>query len=137
LPGLHLAEQLQTPVPEFVNKSIAYLLVHNANVYLHWLANFAMQLNLPYAEEDRITDMNSIKALYARTDKVVVDFLNHYGSKLNETVNGTTAGGATAISTPLEIFTHVVTHEFHHKGQILSMFRLLGHIPLDSDVIRT
>ncbi|MFD1258692.1 hypothetical protein ACFQ3S_17935 [Mucilaginibacter terrae] len=42
------------PVPEFANKSVACLLVHNANVYIHLLANFATQLDLAYAEEDSI-----------------------------------------------------------------------------------
>jgi uncharacterized damage-inducible protein DinB len=37
-------------------------------------------------------------------------------------------------ATPLQLFTHVMTHEFHHKGQLLSMFRILGHVPPDTDV---
>ena len=39
--------------------------------------------------------------------------------------------------TPLQLFTHTITHEFHHKGQVLSMSRLLGYVPVDTDVIRT
>ncbi len=39
--------------------------------------------------------------------------------------------------TPMHLYTHVITHEFHHKGQILTMSRLLGYIPVDTDVIRT
>jgi uncharacterized damage-inducible protein DinB len=38
--------------------------------------------------------------------------------------------------TPLELFTHVITHEFHHKGQVLTMSRLLGYTPVDTDVVR-
>ncbi|TKC09723.1 DinB family protein [Pedobacter frigoris] len=34
------------------------------------------------------------------------------------------------------IFTDVITHEFHHKGQAMTMARLLGHIPPDTDVMR-
>ncbi|MCB0624495.1 MAG: hypothetical protein KDC43_11415, partial [Saprospiraceae bacterium] len=34
------------------------------------------------------------------------------------------------------LFTHVVTHEFHHKGQILSLTRHLGFVPVDTDVMR-
>ncbi|HEX8506591.1 MAG TPA: DinB family protein [Hymenobacter sp.] len=37
---------------------------------------------------------------------------------------------------PLQLFPHVITHEFHHKGQILSMSRLLGHVPVDTGAIR-
>jgi uncharacterized damage-inducible protein DinB len=35
-----------------------------------------------------------------------------------------------------QIFTHVITHEFHHKGQILSLSRHLGYTPVDTDIIR-
>ena len=39
--------------------------------------------------------------------------------------------------TPLQLFTHTITHEFHHKGQVMSMSRLLGYVPVDADIIRT
>ncbi len=39
-------------------------------------------------------------------------------------------------TTPFELFTHVITHEFHHKGQVLSLSRHLGYIPVDTDIIR-
>nr|WP_281243085.1 DinB family protein [Gracilibacillus ureilyticus] len=29
-----------------------------------------------------------------------------------------------------------MTHEFHHKGQIAVMLRLLGHTPENTDVLR-
>jgi uncharacterized damage-inducible protein DinB len=132
----NLPNDLQTPVPAFMNKSLAYLLVHNANVYRHWLANFAMQLNQPYEDETAFENTERIKELYSTVDLLVDGFLNHYQSKLNQPVNGTTASGRKEQSAPLEIFTHAITHEFHHKGQMLSMIRLLGQIPPDSDVIR-
>ena len=37
---------------------------------------------------------------------------------------------------PFKLFTHVITHEFHHQGQILPMSRQLGYIPVDTDVMR-
>jgi uncharacterized damage-inducible protein DinB len=37
---------------------------------------------------------------------------------------------------PAFILLHVVTHAFHHKGQMASMFRLLGHPPPDTDLQR-
>jgi uncharacterized damage-inducible protein DinB len=133
----NLPGQLHTPVPAFADKSIAYLLVHNANVYLHWMANFTMKLNMAYADEKDYPDLQSIRNLYMQVDQLVISFINTYDNRLAETIHGTTASGKQAHSTPLQIFTHVATHEFHHKGQILSMFRLLGHIPPDSDIIRT
>jgi uncharacterized damage-inducible protein DinB len=132
----YLSPQLQVPVPGFSNRSVSYLLVHNANVYIHWLANFAMQLNVTYFEAVEFWNVESIKALYDNVDQLVDGFLNTYEGRLDTIVNGTTINGRSAQSTPLELFTHVITHEFHHKGQLLSMFRLLGHEPPDADVIR-
>jgi len=37
-------------------------------------------------------------------------------------------------ATPLQLFTHVLTHEFHHKGQIMTMCRILGYTPVETDV---
>ena len=37
---------------------------------------------------------------------------------------------------PAFILLHVVTHAFHHKGQMASMFRLLGHPAPDTDLQR-
>jgi uncharacterized damage-inducible protein DinB len=34
------------------------------------------------------------------------------------------------------IFTYVITHEFRHKGQAMTMALMLGHIPMDTDVMR-
>jgi uncharacterized damage-inducible protein DinB len=132
----YLTPQLQAPVVGFADRSIAYLLVHNANVYIHWLANFAMQLNVTYFEAAEFWNVESIRALYDNVDQLVDGFINRYEGRLDTIVTGTTISGRTGQSTPLELFTHVVTHEFHHKGQILSMFRQLGHQPPDADVIR-
>lgn len=133
----HLSGHLQTPIPEFTGKTIGYMLVHNANVYRHWLANFAMQLNQLYEDERGFTALKQIKDLYSTVDLLVDGFLNHYQHKLTVPVKGNTASGQAAEFNPLEIFTHAITHEFHHKGQILTMFRLMGHTPPDADVIRT
>lgn len=38
--------------------------------------------------------------------------------------------------TPAFILLHVITHAFHHKGQIVAMFRLLSHPAPDTDLQR-
>lgn len=39
--------------------------------------------------------------------------------------------------TPAFILLHVITHAFHHKGQIVAMLRLLGYPAPDTDMQRT
>jgi uncharacterized damage-inducible protein DinB len=42
--------------------------------------------------------------------------------------------GDTAIRTPAFVLHHVLTHAFHHKGQIVAMCRVLGHSAPDTDL---
>ena len=41
------------------------------------------------------------------------------------------------LRTPAFILNHVITHAFHHKGQVVAMFRLLGRPASDTDLQRS
>jgi uncharacterized damage-inducible protein DinB len=43
-------------------------------------------------------------------------------------------GGSSIEITPAKMLTHVLTHAFHHKGQIAAMCRLLGYPPPETDL---
>ena len=42
--------------------------------------------------------------------------------------------GELAVRTPAFVIHHVLTHAFHHKGQIVAMCRVLGHPAPDTDL---
>lgn len=42
--------------------------------------------------------------------------------------------GDIAVRTPALVLHHVLTHAFHHKGQIVAMCRILGHPAADTDL---
>jgi uncharacterized damage-inducible protein DinB len=42
--------------------------------------------------------------------------------------------GDVALRTPALVLHHVLTHAFHHKGQIVAMCRALGHPAPDTDL---
>jgi uncharacterized damage-inducible protein DinB len=42
--------------------------------------------------------------------------------------------GEVAVRAPALILHHVLTHAFHHKGQIVAMCRVLGHPAPDTDL---
>lgn len=42
--------------------------------------------------------------------------------------------GDVAVRTPALVLHHVLTHAFHHKGQIVAMCRALGHPAHDTDL---
>ena len=62
-------------------------------------------------------------------------FLDHFDQRYDQPVEGELASRHFS-ATPLELFTHVLTHEFHHKGQILVLGRAWGYEPVDTDVLR-
>ena len=123
---------LNTLVPAFDNKTILNLLEHTAYCYYIWLADFAMQK--PPLEDQNNTNMDHIRQLYTRVDDTVGIFLVTFQEKMESPITSTHNTMGRLSATPAQIFTHVLTHEFHHKGQIMSMCRLLGHQPPETDV---
>ncbi|MES2276618.1 MAG: DinB family protein [Bacteroidota bacterium] len=129
---------LLKPVPAFNNSSISSLLVHTANTYLHWLVFVDGETPVNYFKEDDIEGITDIQSIYRQVDAAVNNFLTKYADDYQQVCNKKLpARDKTIAVTPLELFTHAITHEFHHKGQILTMSRQLGYTPVDTDVIRT
>lgn len=131
-----LPNQLTAPVAAFNGSNVRYLLIHTANTYKHWLANFGMRKELIFIDDESIEDISAIRNAYAETDSMVNEFLERFSGELEQPIINQLRGKELSI-TPLQLFTHVLTHEFHHKGQIMTMCRLLGHTPPDTDIIRT
>ncbi len=128
---------LNKPVAAFDNKTMRYLLVHTANTYLHWLSYFAHKQEVNFVNDENFTTIALIKSLYEKADQAVENFLFAFADNLNLKIAGTLSHNRQVTATPLQLFTHVTTHEFHHKGQVMTMARLLGHPPPDTDIIRT
>lgn len=128
---------LLKPVAEFNNNTITNLLVHTANAYLHWLVFFDTQTPVDYFNDEHVDSLDDIKAIYQIVDEQAVAFLDKYQLNYSQPINQYTRSGKALLTTPLQLFTHAITHEFHHKGQVLTMSRLLGYIPADTDVIRS
>lgn len=115
--------------------SIRHLQVHVANAYIHWLGKFALGYEPDYYEPAQYTDVTAVKRIYTDVNELMNKFLSRF-YKPEEIIRGTLPGRGAMEFSVLRIFTHVVTHEFHHKGQLMSMLRHLGHIPPDADIIR-
>ncbi|MGY4539501.1 putative damage-inducible protein DinB [Mucilaginibacter sp. UYNi724] len=130
-------EDLLKPVTSFNNESIGSLFIHSADTYTSWLVNYARQEKRPLATEDNYQDMNAIRATFEQVNLIVNDFLHHFTDRLDKPMTLTKMEGMELTTSPLQLFTHVTTHEFHHKGQLMNMSRQLGYIPVDTDVIRS
>lgn len=132
------AEDLFKKSITFNDNSIGDLLVHNANTYISWLNNFGLNGSMAFYENGDVSSLDEIKSIYRKIDLIVDEFLKKYSDDYLSPQNKFIARkGIILTLSLLQLFTHVTTHEFHHKGQILTMSRLLGYIPVDTDVIRS
>ena len=130
-------EALAQEIPDFGRGSIRNLLVHNAITYQFWIGQFALRQAILFAKASDFDNLETIQDLYAQVDKLVALFLQVFENQLEIPIIGRNFSREKTLEIPpLQLFTHVITHEFHHKGQILSMSRHLGYPPPDTDVVR-
>ncbi|MNQ41725.1 DinB family protein [compost metagenome] len=133
----------KTILPEdFVNQNTSFgrggsmrnLLVHIANIYEHWIANITLKKNVKYAEYENYKTIQEVILLFDTIDNLMADFISaidQFDSEIQYEIQNVKSSAK-----PLKLFTHVTTHEYHHKGQILSLSRHLGYTPVDTDIIR-
>lgn len=114
--------------------SIRNLLVHIANTYEFWIAKNALGKEVIYSGYGANKNIRDVIELFNSVDGFMSEFIEampkskrkiEYESK-----------GVKKQDDPLKLFTHVITHEYHHKGQILSLSRHLGYVPVDTDIMR-
>jgi uncharacterized damage-inducible protein DinB len=72
-------------------------------------------------------------------EREVIQLTDEYLSNLTDQQLNTDAelhftDGDVAVRTPALVLHHVLTHAFHHKGQIVAMCRALGHPARDTDL---
>jgi uncharacterized damage-inducible protein DinB len=131
-----VCNDLTAPVTAFQNQDIRHLLVHNADCYIYWLAYMALEHTVEWLDEKDFTSLADILRLYTQVDELMDVFLNKFENGMDVPINNARSRNDKLNATPLMIFTHVTTHEFHHKGQVMSMCRQLGYPPPETDVYR-
>lgn len=121
----------------FNKKSIRDLHVHVANSYLKWIPFFGQGKSISYFDPREVNVVQEMREVFKSVNAHVADFLDCFSENPEVVIENEPIDHQKLKLTPLQLMTHVITHEFHHKGQILSMGRLLGYIPPDADIIRT
>ena len=115
--------------------SIRNILVHIANTYEFWIAKHGLNKAVAFTNYHSKQTISEIKSLFDEVDNFVGEFialLEKQGDpEIQFEINGI-KNNATAF----KLYSHVITHEFHHKGQILSLSRQLGYLPVDADIMR-
>ncbi|MEJ2903603.1 DinB family protein [Pedobacter panaciterrae] len=130
-----LKEEVFSPLDQFNGFSPGKMLLHIAGVYCHWIGNFSLKLNIDTYQDYNVSSFRVLRTLFEEADSLILTYIDEFGNNPNQVISGIISGKKMEATT-LEVFTHVLTHEFHHKGQIMIMCRLLGHTPPDTDIIR-
>lgn len=115
--------------------SIRHLLVHIIHCYEHWIARQTLQLDRNYCVADAIETVDACRMVFLEIDDVMNRFFDEWGNRPTGQFSMMINNKQQAVS-GLKLFTHTITHEFHHKGQILTLSRMLGYTPVDTDVMR-
>jgi len=122
------------PMENFGHGSVRNTQAHIVDTYIHWIANFALEKSIPYLSTSAINTVGKMRNEFAAVDRTMDEFLV---ARFNaDTIVNTLPNRGEVSSNSLALFTHVITHEFHHKGQLVSMIRMLGYHPPDTDLVR-
>lgn len=130
-------EKLQQRMTEFKKNSIVMILVHTANTHIYWIANFGLQKDMKYFEDKNDYTIGELSEMFSIVDTLMDEFIQKYSGDFSEIIEGYNQWSEKNLAYPaLQVFTHAVMHEFHHKGQLMSISSLLGYTPPDADIIR-
>lgn len=123
-------------MPGFGRTSIRNQLVHVVVTEQFWV-NAVQGRTTPRPDYEQFGNVASIRAakqnVMAKTQKYLTQIDE---SALNTTLQSVPPQWMGPLRTPAFILCHVITHSFHHKGQVVAMFRLAGHPMGDTDLQR-
>lgn len=116
------------PVEALGGDSIRNLHVHVTDCYRVWLGVRGLGRSMPKIKPESIQNVQQMRKLFEATDLLVNEFLQNFRSNWNPDIQSSWMSETAELS-ELWLFTHCITHEFHHRGQIAKIARLLGYIP--------
>jgi uncharacterized damage-inducible protein DinB len=93
----------------------------------------------PFVDQDaaRWPTVSGARVLQGEVSLKTLNYLSGLNEQhLNVGIELHFSDGDTAVRTPALVLHHILTHAFHHKGQIVSMCRHLGHPAPDTDLSR-
>jgi uncharacterized damage-inducible protein DinB len=119
----------------FGTESIRNLLIHIANTYEHWIGFHALEMNMQFNRHESVHTAVDAIGYFQHIDQLMQEFFRVMDNRMLEPKELRFNDQPRFID-GLTFFSHVITHEFHHKGQIMSLSRHLGYQPVDADILR-
>jgi uncharacterized damage-inducible protein DinB len=132
IPGEVLSEKR----PDFGHGSLLYTLLHIADCYRFWIAQTAFGREPQPLRRIDHPDVDSIARAFSNVVNPLVDeFIALHGGALGSRLSlNVKWQPEPLVVTPLWLLTHMITHEFHHKGQVVALGRILGYPPPETDL---
>jgi uncharacterized damage-inducible protein DinB len=127
---------LREPLAGFGFPTIRKQLTHILTVEEGWIHDLQAKTFACWGEEDCPT-MEALLAAKSRlrdATRIYIERLSE--AQLNTTLANPPQAWFGEPRTPAFILLHVITHTFHHKGQVVAMLRMLGHPAPDTDLQR-
>lgn len=121
--------------PDFAYGSIRNIHAHVAGCYQFWIGTIGLQQTIGYVDEpaSSLPDSKSMRVAFAKVDLMLEEAFSKFQS-LDEPLEVVRPGRDTIMVSQRWLIVHPITHEFHHKGQLLALGRVLGHpLPSSSD----
>jgi uncharacterized damage-inducible protein DinB len=130
------ANDYSTELPGFGFRTLREQVIHIFNCEGFWVHTLQ---GLRYAnrtpeECPAVADGRLLKTELSQSNIAYLSTLTN--QQLNADAELHFSDGDVAVRTPALILHHVLTHAFHHKGQIAAMCRALGHPMSDTDLNR-
>ena len=127
-------ELYHKPISGFGHPSVWKQLVHVLICEEGWVHDLQNELFARWHAEDCRT-MTALRASKARIREATRSYVrNLTEEQLNTTLTDRPPDWGGELRTPAFILLHIITHAFHHKGQIVAMLRILGYPAPDTDL---
>jgi uncharacterized damage-inducible protein DinB len=122
------------PISGFGHASIWKQLVHILTCEEGWVHDLKNQRFAGWREEDcpTMVDLRTARERIREATRTYLGDLNE--EQLNSTLTQCPVDWGGELRSPAFILLHVVTHTFHHKGQVVAMLRMLGYPAPDTDL---
>ena len=89
-----------------------------------------------WPDHEQYTDVESVRRIFAETAVVTKDYLRRLSREELLAEKTVVFADGQSVRYPLWQYAYqVVTHEFHHKGQLMGIVRALGYVPEETDFI--
>ncbi len=124
------------PISGFGHASVWEQLMHILTCEEGWVHDLQNRSYVGLHTKDRPT-MPALRVTRDRIRQATRTYLEALTEQqLNTPLAERPAGWSGDLQSPAFILLHIITHAFHHKGQVVAMLRILGHPAPDTDLQR-